>query len=90
MTDWDEVGYVISSDYRVATLRRLAAGPATPSGIAEDTGRALPHVSRALSGLRERELVELLVPEARRKGRVYGITDRGSAVWETIRTENLL
>lgn len=89
MTDWDEISYVISSTYRVETLGRLADGPSTPSGIAEDTGQSIAHVSRALSDLESRDLVELLVSEHRQKGRVYGITDAGQTIWETIEAENL-
>jgi DNA-binding MarR family transcriptional regulator len=89
-TDWDEVSYVISSSYRVNTLKRLADSPATPSGVAEDTGCPIAHISRAIQGLRERDLVELLVSEDRKKGRVYGITDRGSMIWETIEAQNLV
>ncbi|MGM0448927.1 MAG: helix-turn-helix domain-containing protein [Methanobacteriota archaeon] len=90
MTDnWDEVSYVISSSYRVAVLQRLADSPATPSSIATDTERPITHVSRALQGLRDHGLVDLLVSEERQKGRVYGITDRGTAVWETIEAQNL-
>lgn len=88
-TDWDEVSYVISSSYRVETLQCLAASPATPSGVAEDTGCPIAHISRALQGLRERDLVELLVSEERQKGRVYGITEHGRTVWETIEAQNL-
>ncbi len=88
--DWDEVSFVISSNYRVAVLQRLAEGPATPSQVAEDADISISHVSRALGRLQERELVELLVSEDRRKGRVYGITDDGTAIWETIEAENLL
>jgi len=88
-SDWDEVGYVISSRYRVDVLRRLADSPAPPSKIAEDTDSATSHVSRALSDLREQGLVDLLVPESRQKGRIYGITDYGREVWETIEAQNL-
>ena len=88
-TEWDDVSYVIRSRYRIATLRRLSDGPATPSRIADDTGLSVAHVSRALQELRDHELVELLVSEDRKKGRVYGITDRGNQVWETIETENM-
>jgi len=91
MTDeWNEIGYIISSQYRVAVLRRLAEGPATPSRIASDTGINIAHVSRALQELRDRGLVELLVPEDRKKGRIYGITDEGHAVWTEIQSENLV
>lgn len=88
-TDWDEVGYVISSTYRVAVLQRLADSPAPTSKIAEDTSCANSHVSRALNDLRDRGLVDLLVPESRKKGRIYGITDRGREIWETIQAQNL-
>lgn len=88
--EWDEIGFVISSRYRVAVLRRLADGPATPSQLASDSGLAIAHISRALRGLRERDIVELLVPEDRKKGRVYGITDRGEEVWGQIQSKNLV
>ncbi|WP_436935599.1 ArsR family transcriptional regulator [Halovenus marina] len=87
--DWDEIGFVISSKYRIVALRRLAVGPATPSQIASDESVGIAHISRALQDLRDRELVDLLVSEERKKGRVYGLTERGREIWETIDTENL-
>jgi DNA-binding MarR family transcriptional regulator len=87
---WDEISFVISSTYRVATLERLSTGPATPSQIAKDVDIGIAHVSRALQELRERALVELLVSDDRKKGRVYGITEQGESVWSTIQAENLL
>lgn len=89
-TDWDEIGYIISSRYRVIALRRLSVGPATPSQIATDEDVGIAHVSRALQDLRERSLVDLLVSEDRKKGRVYGLTDEGEAIWETIDAEDLV
>jgi DNA-binding MarR family transcriptional regulator len=86
---WDEIGYVLSSRYRVAVLRRLAEGPAIPSQIASDTDLNISHISRALQGLRERSLVSLLVSEDRRKGRVYGITEKGEEVWGQIEEQDL-
>lgn len=88
-TEWDDVSYVISSRYRGTTLRRLAESPATPSRIAADTDLSVAHISRALQELRDHDLVELLVSEDRKKGRVYGITDHGEKVWETIEAENM-
>ena len=86
---WDKVSYVISSRYRVETIRRLSEGPATPSLIASDRELSIAHVSRALQELRDAELVDLLVSEDRKKGRVYGITDKGMQVWETIERKNM-
>ena len=88
--DWDAVGYVVSSEYRMRVLRRLADGPATPTQIADHAGIAVTHVSRALSGLRERNLVDLHVPEERRQGRIYGILDRGTDVWALMRSQDLV
>lgn len=87
--DWDVVGHVISSDHRTLVLGRLADGPATPTQIATDVDIASTHVSRALKSLREHGLVELLVPEDRRKGRVYGITTEGTETWELIQSKGL-
>ncbi len=42
--NWDEVSFVISSNYRVAVLQRLAVGPATPSQIADDAEISISHV----------------------------------------------
>lgn len=89
-SDWDQVSFVISSRYRIQTLRHLASGPATPSQIAEDESVGIAHISRALQELRDRALTDLLVSEDRKKGRVYGITEKGQEVWETIEAENLI
>lgn len=88
-TDWDEVSYVISSRYRVETMRRLAIGPATPSAIASAASVSLSHVSRALQELSEKSLVTLKVSEDRTKGRVYALTDDGQTIWDTIESENM-
>jgi DNA-binding MarR family transcriptional regulator len=90
--DWDTISFVIRSQYRVNVLSRLVEGPATPSRIAADEDIAIAHVSRALSGLREdgRGMVELLVSEDQKKGRVYGITEKGESVWERLETENMV
>ncbi|WP_330633048.1 winged helix-turn-helix domain-containing protein [Halocatena halophila] len=86
---WDEVSFVLASTYRVAVLERLMTGPATPSQLASDTDVSMSHISRALSELRDEDLVELLVSDDRKKGRVYGITDHGNEIWDTIEAENL-
>lgn len=86
---WDEVSFVIRSQYRVTVLERLIDGPATPSRIATYSEFSLSHISRALQELRERDLVELLVSEQQRMGRLYGATLRADRVWRTIESECL-
>jgi DNA-binding transcriptional ArsR family regulator len=87
---WDKVSYVISSQYRVEILERLSEGPATPSLISDDVGSSITHVSRALQELRELGLVDLLVSEDRKKGRVYGTTEEGLTIWSKIKEENMV
>jgi len=88
--NWDDISFVISSQYRVAVLRQLAAGPATPSRIAGQNDLGIAHVSRAIQNLRERDLVQLLVSEERRKGRVYGATEKGEETWDQIVSEGMV
>ncbi|UIO99562.1 helix-turn-helix domain-containing protein [Halobaculum sp. CBA1158] len=74
--------YINSSKYRINVLKHLAeAGKATPTDIAESVDNPRPHVSRALSELQERGVVELLVPEGRTVGRYYGLTEKGEEAW---------
>lgn len=87
--EWDDIGFVISSAYRTAVLRRLADSPSTPSQIGADQDIAVAHVSRALQQLRDRSMVDLLVPEDRRKGRVYRLSEKGEVVWEQTKEHNL-
>ncbi|ELZ99011.1 transcriptional regulator [Haloferax mucosum ATCC BAA-1512] len=86
MTDaWDSAGYIASSRYRLSVCRYLSEhGSGLPSRIAAETDLAQPHVSRALSELRERDIVELLVPESQQKGRLYGLTDLGELAYERV------
>lgn len=87
-TDYADAGFVISSSYRTIVLQRLVEAPATPSAIAKETGIDIAHVSRALQELREKDCVELLVPEDRKKGRIYGPAERGREAAETVERMN--
>lgn len=75
---WDTAGYIASSRYRASVCEFLdREGPELPSHIATELDLAQPHVSRALSELRDQGVVELLVPESQQKGRLYGLTREG-------------
>lgn len=89
-SDWDEISFVISSQYRVAVLQRLSSNPATPSQIASESDCSIAHVSRALQELRGQSLVELLVSEDQKKGRLYAISESGQTVWDRIEAEDLV
>lgn len=83
--DYDAVSFAVSSHYRMVVLEALADGAGTPAGLASHTGKDIAHMSRALQELRERALVELLVAEQTKKGRIYGLTERGREVLEGAR-----
>lgn len=81
----DAEAYVLRSKYRSNALEGLATGgQATPTELADDTGDPRPHVSRALSELREVGIVDLRVPEVRNVGRYYDLTELGEAVWRNV------
>jgi len=86
-TDTDDVeSYVLNSTYRSRVFEYLAGTPrATPKEIAEGVDVPRPHVSRALSELEETGVVELRVPESRTVGRYYGLTEKGTTAWPTIK-----
>lgn len=74
---YEEASYIMASRYRTIVVDELGKCPATPSGIATATDIRITHASRALHELRERGLVQLLVPDHVEKGRIYGITESG-------------
>lgn len=75
------VDIIQSSTYRQRVMQALRERARTPTELAEECDLSIAHVSRALSELRDRDLVELLVPEEQRKGRIYGVTDGGREVF---------
>ncbi|GAB3411047.1 hypothetical protein GCM10027435_02250 [Haloparvum alkalitolerans] len=82
----DTAAYVLNSKYRRGVLRELGdTDRATPTQLAEAVDEPRPHISRALSELREEDVVELRVSEGRSVGRYYGLTDDGEGVWTEIR-----
>ncbi|MDZ7687287.1 MAG: winged helix-turn-helix domain-containing protein [Halobacteriales archaeon] len=80
---WDEVGHLKGGKHRYEVFIHLAQhGAAIPSELSEETDRSIQRVHDALKELEEAEIVELKVPEERKKGRIYGLTDRGNSVWQ--------
>lgn len=84
MGEYDDLSYVIRSVYRIGVIGALReVEPQTPSEIADEDMR-IAHVSRALGELLEEGLVELMVDEDVKKGRLYGMTERGEGVAEML------
>ena len=77
--NWEKLGYVLASEYRIKIIRILKNGPQRPKDIALGTGMYLSHVSNILKGLQEKGLVRCLTPRLKR-GRLYSLTDEGKKV----------
>ncbi|WP_336023505.1 winged helix-turn-helix domain-containing protein [Halobellus salinisoli] len=88
-SQWDAIGFIISSKYRLAVLNVLQDGPATTTEIANAESLSPSHVSRALRRLRNRSIVELVVPEEQRKNRRYDLTTKGDRMWQKIQSAGL-
>src|SRR2546426_6358539 len=71
--------FVTSSDVRRKLLEHLAGRPRTPTELASLENKHVSHVSRALSELRVRGLVEPLNSESRE--RYYKVTLQGYAIY---------
>lgn len=75
--------YVEISKYREKTLKSIGNNVKIPTNIAKDSGIRRNHISKVLSELKSKEIVECINEEAR-KGRLYRLTDTGKEVLESI------
>lgn len=80
---WDEVSLIISSRYRKHVVEELQDAPKIPSEMANEAN-PMASISHSLSQLRNRGIVELLVDEDVRKGRIYGLTERGETIADQV------
>ena len=71
--------YVLSSTYRTNTIKAIGDDVKIPTNIAKDSGIRTNHISKVLSELKNKEIVECINEEAR-KGRLYRLTDIGKKI----------
>lgn len=77
------ISYVEISKYREKTLKSIGNNVKIPTNIAKDSCIRTNHISKVLSELKSKEIVECINEEAR-KGRLYKLTDTGKEVLESI------
>ena len=82
--DDETVEFVKRSQYRQRVLKALEDDVLMPKQIAERSDIKVNHVSKVLSEIKSKELIELINPEAR-KGRLYRLNDDGKIVLEQIK-----
>ena len=75
--------FVQISKYREKTLKSIGDEVKIPTNIAKDSGIRTNHISKVLSELKSKEIVECIKEEAR-KGRLYRLTDTGKDVLDFI------
>jgi len=77
---WSDFSFVAASGYRERVLNALSRKPKFPKDVARETTLRITHVSRALREMGGRGLVECLNPEAKARGRIYGVTEAGASL----------
>lgn len=82
---WSDFSFVASSGYRERVISSLVDKPKLPKQLAKETSLRIFHVSRALGELKERGLVECLTPLTKGRGRLYGLTAKGSTLLEYLK-----
>ncbi|WP_298524535.1 winged helix-turn-helix domain-containing protein [uncultured Methanobrevibacter sp.] len=75
--------FIRISKYREKTLKSIGDEVKIPTHIAKDSGIRTNHISKVLSELKSKEMVECINEEAR-KGRLYRLTDTGREVLDFI------
>ena len=85
-----DAGFVIRSPNRTQVLGRLIDGNAIPAQIRDETGQEYSRITEATNSLEERGLIELLVPDDTKRGRLYGVTERGEKTWNYMIENNMV
>ena len=79
----DAFEFVQRSQYRQKVLKAMNGQVLMPKEIAEKSGIKINHISKVLSELKNKGLVELINPEVR-KGRLYRLTKKGEIIIDNI------
>jgi len=84
--DKDTIKFVQRSTYRQKVLTSLDGNVLIPTEIAKRSNIKTNHVSKVLSELKSKDLIEIINPEVR-KGRLYRLTPTGDKIAEYITEE---
>lgn len=83
-----DMGYIEASAYRRKVMEALSEGNiSTPTKIAKITGIRVNHLSKTLSELKCRHIVQCLNEDAC-KGRLYQLTVKGQEILEDMEENN--
>ena len=79
---WEDVSYIISSNYRKSILQNLT-NPTMPSKLSRELNINKTHISRGLNELEKKKMIECLTPRVT-KGKLYMITDYGKEILKEV------
>jgi predicted transcriptional regulator len=73
MNKWDKQAFVNASIYRTKIVEGLKNGPCSPKELSKSLDLKFSHVSRALTELAEKKIVQLLTSKEIRKNKIYAL-----------------
>lgn len=79
----DEIAFIKGSKYREIIILEIGENFKMPKEISKSKNIHLSEVSRALKGLREKEIVEVVNPNAK-KSRIYQLTPKGKILLDIL------
>lgn len=85
-----DASFIARSPNRTKVVKRLTKGTAMPTQIRDSTGQEFSRITEAANSLRDRELIELVVEEDTKRGRLYTLTEKGEDAWEFMINNNMV
>ncbi len=82
VTKWEDVSFVVSSNYRKKVLQSLE-NPKMPSRISKELNINKAHISKTLTELTKRKMIKCLTPNSN-KGKIFVIEDYGKEILKEI------
>jgi predicted transcriptional regulator len=80
---WEDVGFLKASYNRLAIFLELSKGEKTPGELRDSLQMHFSQISLILGELVDRELV-VCKNLGSRKGKIYGLTEKGKSIIDTI------
>ncbi|MBI2558144.1 hypothetical protein HYW20_02370 [Candidatus Woesearchaeota archaeon] len=84
--DWNLISLITSSKIRFKVLTRLNKSKFTPTELSKELEIHISAISRTLSELTEKELINCLT-DKRTKFKYYGISEKGKEILKKINEE---
>lgn len=82
VTKWEDVSFIISSEYRKKVLKNLES-PKMPSKISKELNINKTHISKTLKELETKKMIKCLTPNSN-KGKLYVIFNYGKDILNEI------